>query len=271
MKKALILCLLLIAFLPGLIPAQTAAPLAADPPAGERQTGAARAAVASGSGVVEAQLHENVTNAFLNPGKTSNLPRVLIIGDSISIGYTDIVRKKLAGTADVFRPPQNCAHSGVGVTQVKNWLGTNHWDVIHFNFGIWDTHLLDAKGKIAIGDELPDKSELHIRHTPEQYRENLVKIIAALKATNARLIWASTTPIMSRKGDRMEAIPGLNRTAAELMQEQKIPVDDLYAFVLPRIKEWQSADQCHFTALGNVAMGKQVADSIRGVLNPKTP
>ena len=40
----------------------------------------ASAVAAAGEKVAEAELHENVTNAFLNPGKASSLPRVLIIG-----------------------------------------------------------------------------------------------------------------------------------------------------------------------------------------------
>ena len=111
-------------------------------------------ASAGGAGdgrVVEAELREDVAGAFVNPEAASILPQVLIIGDSISIGYTEPVRENLKGSAEVFRPPVNCQHTGYGLSQIKTWLGTGKWDVIHFNFGIWDTHMLDAKGNLLSG------------------------------------------------------------------------------------------------------------------------
>ncbi len=52
------------------------------------------------------------------------------------------------------------------------WLGDGKWDVIHFNFGIHDRA---AK--------------------PADYEQRLETIVTRLKATGAKLIWASTTPI----------------------------------------------------------------------------
>ncbi len=230
---------------------------------------------ATGGRVVEGDLHEHVINAFINPRQASALPRVLIIGDSISIGYTDPARNNLKGIADVFRPPVNCQHTGYGLAQIKQWLGTSKWDVIHFNFGIWDTHLLDAQGRLLSGNPAVDQNQpganIRIRHTPEQYQANLTKLVEILKGSGAKLIWASTTPIMYRTGERFEAIPKLNRVAADLMQSQGIAIDDLYAFVLPQVKAWQAADQCHFNALGNEQLGRQVAACIRRAINRQDP
>jgi hypothetical protein len=220
--------------------------------------------------IPEAELHEDETNAFVNPQTVSNLPKVLIIGDSISIGYTAPVRNILKGRAEVFRPSVNCQHTGNGVQWIKRWLGTNQWDVIHFNFGIWDTHLLDSKGKIVRNENnYPSASSLRIRNTPEQYRNNLVQIIKVLKGTGAKLVWASTTPVMYRKGARFEAIPALNRTAEELMKSNGIVIDDLYGFVLPHAKELQAPDQVHFNAQGNNQLGQHVSDSIVKALKSK--
>jgi acyl-CoA thioesterase-1 len=220
--------------------------------------------------IPEAELHEDVTNAFVNPQKTSKLPKVLIIGDSISIGYTAPVRKNLAGKADVSRPSMNCQHSGTGVQMVKAWMGTTKWDVIHFNFGIWDTHWIDAKGALVRTEaDYPPSSGIHIRYTPEQYQENLTQIIKTLKGSGAKLIWASTTPVMYRKGARLEAIPTLNRTAEKLMKANNIAIDDLYSYVMPSVKKWQTADQVHFNALGNDQLGQQVSESILQALKSK--
>ena len=212
--------------------------------------------------VAEADLFMHVTNAFVAPTSAAKLPRVFIIGDSISIGYTDPVRKTLQGKAEVYRPPENCQHTGHGLARIKTWVGTNKWDVIHFNFGIWDTHMLDPAGKLIPLKEVPNRTDLHIRYTPDQYRTNLTRIVEMLQATGASLVWASTTPIMSRTGERFEDIKTLNRVADEVMRSKNIPIDDLYEFVLPNVKNWQNSDKVHFNRTGNEELAKKVSGAI---------
>src|SRR5687768_8371749 len=66
------------------------------------------------------------------------LPRVLLIGDSISMGYTIPVRDLLKGQANVLRPMTNCGPTIRGIESLDSWLGNKKWDVIHFNFGLHD-------------------------------------------------------------------------------------------------------------------------------------
>ena len=77
-------------------------------------------------------------HAFANPSDNPDLARVLIIGDSISIGYTPLVRGLLKDEANVHRPTTNCRWSEHGATELPKWIGLGKWDVIHFNFGLWD-------------------------------------------------------------------------------------------------------------------------------------
>lgn len=81
------------------------------------------------------------------------LPNVLILGDSISIGYTLGVRALLEGKANVFRPinaagtgAENCSGTTKGVTAIDRWLGDRKWDVIHFNFGLHDLKRVTEPG-----------------------------------------------------------------------------------------------------------------------------
>src|SRR5579862_4173351 len=67
---------------------------------------------------------------------------VYIIGDSISIGYTPEVTRRLEGKATVVHNPDNAQYSSWVLRHLKNWLGDTKWDVIHFNCGIWDLHHL---------------------------------------------------------------------------------------------------------------------------------
>lgn len=195
----------------------------------------------------------------------SSKPRVLIIGDSISLGYTPLVKNDLKDVAEVLRPNENCQHTGHGVKQIDVWLGDGKWDVIHFNFGIWDTHLLGPKGNLVF-PEPAEMGELRQRHTPEEYRKNLTAIVAKLKATGATVIWASTTPITSRKGERFEAIKKLNGVAAEIAAANQLETNDLYDFVMPHAAEWLQGDHVHFYGEANKQLARRVTESIRQAL-----
>jgi len=66
------------------------------------------------------------------------LPKVLIIGDSISIGYTPPLTEMLRGKAEVVHNPGNATHSAYGLKNLDAWLGDAKWDVIQFNHGLHD-------------------------------------------------------------------------------------------------------------------------------------
>ncbi|MCK5528594.1 MAG: SGNH/GDSL hydrolase family protein [Kiritimatiellae bacterium] len=197
---------------------------------------------------------------------STNLPNVFIIGDSISLGYMGSVKKLLKDKANVSRPPRNCQYSGVGVNGVKTWLGDTKWDVIHFNFGIWDSHYLH-NGRLVKNPADYVGKELTLRYTTDQYIENLKKILAVLKTTDATLIWASTTSITKASWkDRQTAHADKNKAAAELMKKEGVIINDLYTLALPHLKEWQSTDGVHFKKQGSNQLGKQVASSISDAL-----
>jgi len=114
------------------------------------------------------------------------LPRVLIIGDSVSLGYTLDVRAMLDGKANVHRPPANCGSTAMGVANLDAWLADGRWDVVHFNWGLWD-----------INRRINGKRNLDgpIAASEEEYAARLEELVIRLKKTGATLIWASTTYI----------------------------------------------------------------------------
>ena len=93
------------------------------------------------TGASAAQDKKKVDPAFETVKDDPTLPRVLLIGDSISIGYTPATRKLLAGKANVHRIPTNGGPTDNGTKNIKQWLGDGKWDVIHFNFGLHDIKL----------------------------------------------------------------------------------------------------------------------------------
>ena len=169
------------------------------------------------------------------------LPRVLLIGDSVSRGYTQPTRKALAGKANVHRAPANCGPTASGLKNLDVWLGEGKWDVIHFNFGI------------------------HDRATPAaDYVKRLEEIVTRLEKTGAKLIWASTTPIPDNPAQKQTAasIVEKNAVAAEVMKKHGIPTDDLFGAMTPRLAELQNPNDVHFKGEGYDFLGAQVGEAI---------
>jgi acyl-CoA thioesterase-1 len=192
------------------------------------------------------------------------LPRVLLVGDSISIGYTLAVREELKEKANVHRPATNCGPTTRGVEAIDQWLGSGKWDVIHFNFGLHDLKYVDDAGKNAP----PDKG--HPQVSEADYEKNLETLVGKMKKTGAKVIFATTTPVPEGaqariKGDEQK----YNEIAAAVMKKHGVAIDDLYAFAQPRLAEIQRPKDVHFTPEGSKALGKQVAAAISKALDSK--
>jgi acyl-CoA thioesterase-1 len=189
------------------------------------------------------------------------LPRVLLIGDSISMGYTLQVRKALDGKANVHRPPENCFYAANGLKKLDTWLGDKKWDVIHFNFGLHDNNYLDADGKLV------DPANGNLVATPAEYEKNLHEIVRRLKETGATLIFATTTPIpVGSPGRVAGAEVAYNEAALRVMKDEGVMVNDLHAFVLPRQEKIQRPNNVHYTDEGYDEMAKLVVAKIETAL-----
>ena len=193
----------------------------------------------------------------------AGLPRVLLIGDSISIGYTLGVRAKLAGRANVHRPPENCGDTARGVKSIDKWLGPGKWDVIHFNFGLHDLKYLDAAGQLAP----PEKGKQVM--SLAAYEANLRTLVARLKQTGAKLVFATTTPVPAGTTGRVEDDSiRYNAVAERVMKELGVARNDLHAFVKPRQAQLQRPANVHFTDAGSAQLAETVAACIARLLPP---
>jgi acyl-CoA thioesterase-1 len=154
------------------------------------------------------------------------LPRVLLIGDSISMGYTLPVREALEGRANVHHPPENCGATERGLTKLDAWLGDGKWDVIHFNFGLHDLKYLDKDGQYVP----PSKGT--VVATTEQYALNLRALVERLKKTGAKLVFATTTPVPPGTLGRITGSQRrYNAAALEVMKAEDVQVNDLGGYV----------------------------------------
>jgi lysophospholipase L1-like esterase len=190
------------------------------------------------------------------------LPKVVLLGDSIRLGYTPIVEKELVGKAVIISPKENGGDSSNTLKHLDEWVIREQPAIVHFNCGIHDT----KKTKTADKFQVP----------PDQYEANLRKIVERIRQeTKATVLFATTTPILDERAAKsrtkaeyelLEAsIEKYNTIAKQVMQDLKVPVDDLHSLLTDADKRAQliSGDGVHYTAEGREMLGKAVAQFIK--------
>jgi len=194
----------------------------------------------------------------------TDLPRVLIIGDSISIGYTIPVREILENFVNVHRPSTNCASTKHGLKSINKWLGNKKWDVIHFNWGLHDLKYMGPKGEnLADPNISSNKQQVPIK----EYSKNLDQLVQTMKKTGAQLIWRNTTPVPEgSKGRVVGDSDKYNKAATEIMVKYGIPTNDLYNFSKENWDEVGRKANVHFTSQGSKKLASLVAESIAAEL-----
>jgi len=212
----------------------------------------------SGPASPAADVRDTSANPAMRPVEDiPGLPRVLLIGDSISIGYTVPVQEQLKRVANVHRISENGGPTTRGLEKLDEWLGTNQWEVIHFNWGLHDLKL-----------------EPNGRHQVEweQYERNLERLVDRLQRTGATLIWATTTPVPENvKGPQRVAadVPRYNGAARRVVDAAGIRINDLYAFAEPRLSRIQLPQNVHFSIAGSGELARPVASEIREALKQR--
>lgn len=186
---------------------------------------------------------------WISHANETNLPRVLLIGDSITRDYYHGVEKHLEGKAYVARlATSRFASDPVLLQEIALVLDNTKFDVIHFNNGMHGWQHSEAEYQTAF---------------PE-----LVKTIRA-HAPQAKLICATTTPLKeSKPGSALvasdERIAERNRIALECVHGKDIAVDDLN--VLMQGHPEYHSDNVHFNDGGIQIQAQQVAERIEPLI-----
>lgn len=204
-----------------------------------------------------------------------NLPRVLVIGDSISMNYHEAAKEALKGIANYHRIDGNGGPSDRGVACTELWLGDYqqpglHWDLIQFNHGLHDLKQLYDRETETYG-----KYQVPI----EQYQANLEKEIAIMRKTGATLMWCTTTPIPSSStgvwgnvwmGRKEGADTIFNKAAMQVMaRHPDILINDLNAAIRGSdgFEKWWEGSDVHFWGRPQQQIvGQAVADAIKKAL-----
>lgn len=185
--------------------------------------------------------------------------KIVLIGDSIRMGYQPLVRERVGRRAEVWGPEANCGNSMLIREHLGEWALEQRADVIHFNAGIHDLGWMP-------GETVP-------RFTVSAYARNLRLVVQRLRAgTSARLIWATTTPFlvpMDKRPKERCRIPPIvaryNAAAVRVMAAAGVEINDLYAAILDAcIHDCLGDDKLHMSPHGNAVLADAVT---RAVLN----
>ena len=191
---------------------------------------------------------ENIewTDVWFPNTNAHDLPRVALIGDSITRAYYAAVENNLKGKAYCARIATSKAIGDPALpAQLAMFLAEAKFDVVHFNIGMhgWE-------------------------YSEDDYREFLPELLAAIRkgAPGAKLIWASTTPVRKDKipGPSNERIAARNRIAREFFEKQGIAIDDLGASMAGH--QDLHKDDVHFNDEGSAILAAQVAAAIEKLL-----
>jgi isoamyl acetate esterase len=186
----------------------------------------------------------------------SDVPLVVIVGDSISMGYTPHVQKQLEGRARVERHEGNGGDSPNVLAKLNTqWLPAlgERPDLIHVNCGLHDLRFWAEKNAYQV---------------PLQgYIRNMATLAGELTATGAKIVWCSTTPVldgapgMSKEFPRKnEDVDAYNAAALEVMTAAGFAINNLNAFVKDLGPEKAiTPDGVHFTDEAYVQLGGEVA------------
>jgi hypothetical protein len=200
-----------------------------------------------------------VFSFILISSSNDKIHNVLIIGDSISIGYTSIVKDSLGTTVNLEHNRGNAGSSKKGKDSVESWIGKRQWDVIVFNFGLHDMLHKDAANIHDINAK--------VTSTPEEYRENLNVIVSKLKITKAKLIFVTTTMVPENSSGRKVEDPVIyNKVAQEVMKKNGIQVVDLYTPSLTIHPANSKPGNVHYSPKGSRLLSRPIINAIKAQL-----
>lgn len=181
---------------------------------------------------------------------------VLLLGDSIRLSYQPLVAERLAGCARVVGPSDNGRFALYTLMRLGAWLEEcGKPDVVHWNNGLWDLGQCDHR---------------YPRQVPlADFIGNLGFILKQLRATGARIVWRTITPVDGARDWRdgwlfdPEDIARYNAAAKASMESEGIACHDLGALVQERMGACLAEDGVHLTPVGQALCADAVAEQLR--------
>ena len=188
---------------------------------------------------------------------------ILIIGDSISAGYTPYVRRDLP-CVEHSLTPGNSRDSGFLLQHIPNWLFKKHYKLMVFNAGLWDiAHLAptpENRWNLAHSTDGPPTT------LPEDYRSNLEKAVQRMRKSGALVIFVTSTDVPGKApGRRNDDIVAYNHIARAVMEQQHVPVIDAYTFMLAHqdLHQLRRGNPVHYTEIGYKLLAGKIVSELK--------
>ena len=172
------------------------------------------------------------------------MKKIILLGDSIRMGYDKYAKMALDGVAEVYSPEENCRFTQYMLRFIHKWVGDSGFgkdtDLVHFNVGLWDVIQI-------MHDEPITPIDVY-----EQYLHRICKRIREC-CPKAKVVFATSTPIHQANYEAVkhefwrsnETIKAYNAVAVKVMKEEGIEVNDLYALMEGAPDEYFS-DRTHY-------------------------
>jgi len=193
------------------------------------------------------------TQLWYDEATDPTTPRVMLIGDSITVGYTHTLNRHLEGMvrADSLGGSKGLDHPFYNeeIDLFARQFGFDY-RLIHFNNGLHRMGM-DAETYGALYEE---KVQWLLARYP--------KAILTL-ATSTSVV---PSPSQSSVEKTNAIICARNEKVWQIAQKYHLPVDDLYTAMLDH-PEWHVPDGCHFTEEAKDIQGRLIAGFIRKQLN----
>lgn len=182
------------------------------------------------------------------------MKKIVLIGDSIRMGYDKYIKDALSGVAEVFYPPENCRFAEYVLRYAHEWKANGKWgddvDLVHWNAGLWDALEL-------FGDE-PLTSLSY-------YGEAIARIDKRLRMLfpKAKFVFATSTNVSEKMSNpeftrHNVTIEKYNAEALRALEKTDTIINDLYP-ITASVPDSYRSDWVHFyTPEGTELIGGKV-------------
>ena len=205
------------------------------------------------------------------------MKNLLLLGDSIRVGYCNMVKEKLAGKVNVYFPPENCRFAQYTLRELERWTAElPPIDVIHWNNGLWDSAHLSISGVADDGEAAgvtvkPTHVIADYRYDeepltpPPMYEYMLKRIIIRLKqlCPKAEIVFGTTTPVIEEEATNIyrsnAEVDLYNDIARKVMKTHGIRVNELGEFAKTLGKEYRQ-DWVHYNEAGCNKLAGEIID-----------
>lgn len=176
----------------------------------------------------------------------NDLPRVLLVGDSINYNYQEKVREFLRGICYVdYISTSYAIDTKMYSHLVYNFMTDSKYSLIHFNHGLHGKHL-----------------------SKRSYKSKMEKL---LNRVNIKIILATSTVVLQEENKHLDSswmkrVEERNEAVYEIAKEKGYEVDDLYSVSVGIPKEKRYQDGTHYLTDGYEIFANVVAESIKNNL-----